>query len=121
MSISVGHGNPTNQGLGEKNVEVLSDSSSIARSGVDTAWKYLRDHHDAADTASLKKLKWKIDLHIVPLMFCCYTMQFLDKLVYNYAAVMNIQKDLNLRGNDFTNIATFFFVAYLVFEVPNCE
>lgn len=36
-----------------------------------------------------------------------------------YAAVMGIQKDLRLVGNDFSNIATFLFVGLLCFEVPN--
>ena len=36
-----------------------------------------------------------------------------------YAAVMGLNKDLKLRGNDFTNAATAFFIAYLVAEVPN--
>lgn len=45
-------------------------------------------------------------------------MQFLDKVILNYAAVMGIQKDLNLRGNQFSNIATFLFVGLLCFEVP---
>ncbi|KOS17304.1 Thiamine pathway transporter THI73 [Escovopsis weberi] len=52
-------------------------------------------------------------------MFCCYTMQFLDKVILNYAAVMGLGKDLKLRGNDFSNIATFLFVGLLCFEIPN--
>ena len=36
-----------------------------------------------------------------------------------YAAVMGIQKDLRLVGNDFSNIATFLFIGLLCFEVPN--
>ena len=36
-----------------------------------------------------------------------------------YAAVMGLNKDLHLKGNDFSNIATFLFVALLCFEVPN--
>jgi hypothetical protein len=32
---------------------------------------------------------------------------------------MGIREDLNLRGNDFTNVATFFFVAYILAEFPN--
>ena len=32
---------------------------------------------------------------------------------------MGLQKDLNLQGNDFSNIATFLFVGLLCFEVPN--
>lgn len=38
-----------------------------------------------------------------------------------YAAVMGIKKDLNLVGNDFSNTATWFFIAYLIAEVPNGE
>lgn len=77
-----------------------------------------------------------MDWHIVPLMFGCYTMQFLDKVILNvgiimrcketlglvelqYAAVMGIQKDLRLVGNNFSNIAIFLFVGLLCFEVPN--
>lgn len=32
---------------------------------------------------------------------------------------MGLNKDLRLKGNDFTNAATAFFIAYLVAEVPN--
>lgn len=32
---------------------------------------------------------------------------------------MGIKKDLNLLGNDFSNTATWFFIAYLIAEVPN--
>lgn len=32
---------------------------------------------------------------------------------------MGIKKDLNLVGNDFSNAATYLFVAYLIAEVPN--
>jgi hypothetical protein len=31
---------------------------------------------------------------------------------------MGLPKDLKLQGNDFTNAATAFFIAYLVAEVP---
>lgn len=34
---------------------------------------------------------------------------------------MGIQKDLNLVGNDFSNIATFLFVGLLCFEIPNSK
>ncbi len=34
---------------------------------------------------------------------------------------MGLSKDLNLQGNDFSNIATFLFVGLLCFEVPNSK
>lgn len=112
-----------------KEPTVLSSTEKNADSGVDTAWQYLQSHAHAhtpltfssptSSPTSLRALRRRIDWHIVPLMFLCYTLQFLDKVIYNYAAVMGISSDLSLHGNDFSNIATFFFVAYLVFEIPN--
>lgn len=34
---------------------------------------------------------------------------------------MGLPKDLHLKGNEFSNVATFLFVALLCFEVPNSE
>lgn len=52
---------------------------------IDDAWKFLNEHRDAAGVAAvnIKSLRLKIDLHIVPIMFLCYTMQFLDKVILN--------------------------------------
>ncbi|KAK3340011.1 major facilitator superfamily domain-containing protein [Lasiosphaeria hispida] len=104
--------------------EVDEVASRDDSGGVDTAWKFLDSHRDAASNSKespvdIKALRRKIDWHIVPLMFLCYIMQSLDKLVLNYAGVMDIRTDLNLQGNDFSNVATFLFVGLLCFEIPN--
>ncbi|GJD03602.1 Major facilitator superfamily transporter [Colletotrichum higginsianum IMI 349063] len=99
-----------------------SHAPSSNNNNVDAAWKFLNTHRDAGDgTASvdIDALRRKIDWRIVPLMFLCYTMQFLDKVILNYAAVMGLSKDLKLVGNEFSNIATFLFVGLLCFEIPN--
>ncbi|KAK5079276.1 hypothetical protein LTR64_002301 [Lithohypha guttulata] len=97
-------------------------SQRLNLSEPDQAYNFLV-HVNAADDAAaqvdLKRLRRKIDWYIVPIMFLCYTMQFIDKVSLNYAAVMGLAKDLKLQGNDFTNAATSFFIAYLVAEVPN--
>ncbi|KAM7191968.1 allantoate permease [Naviculisporaceae sp. PSN 640] len=88
---------------------------------VDNAWDFLDHHRDAnvKEPIDLEKLRRKIDWRIIPLMFAAYTMQFLDKIILNYAGVMTIRQDLNLEGNDFTNISTFTFVGQALFEIPN--
>lgn len=55
---------------------------------LDAAWTYLNKHRDVsaaadAEIVNLSKLRLKIDWHIVPLMFLCYTLQFLDKVILN--------------------------------------
>jgi len=52
---------------------------------VDNAWGYL-DHHRDADLLNpvdIDKLRKKIDWRIIPVMFCAYTIQFLDKIILN--------------------------------------
>ncbi|KAE8150481.1 major facilitator superfamily domain-containing protein [Aspergillus avenaceus] len=86
----------------------------------DDAAEFLEDHGNVpTEQVDMKSLRRKIDLRIIPFMFCCYVLQFLDKVMLNYAAVMGIKTDLHLTGNDFTNTATWFFIAYLIAEVPN--
>ena len=75
----------------------------------------------AVSEVDINTLRRKVDWHIVPIMFLCYTMQFIDKVSLNYAAVMGLVPDLKLEGNDFSNAATAFFIAYLVAEVPTGE
>lgn len=64
-------------------------SSEKGSGNVDTAWKFLDQNRDAAgasEDVDIDKMRRKIDWHIVPLMFCCYTMQFLDKVILNVSA-----------------------------------
>ena len=60
-----------------------------AISDVDAAWKFLDANRDKTelDQVNMAKLRLKIDWHIVPLMFLCYTMQFLDKVILNVSRV----------------------------------
>lgn len=67
-------------------VTQASMSSENPSENVDTAWKFLDTHRDIAEgeaSVDIDALRRKIDWHIVPLMFCCYTMQFLDKVILN--------------------------------------
>ncbi|KAF3479891.1 allantoate permease [Arthroderma uncinatum] len=90
---------------------------------LDQAYQFLQTYGETSDgeeatAEDLKKIRWKVDLYIIPIMFVCYTMQFIDKVSLNYAAVMGLNKDLKLKGNNFSNAATAFFIAYLIAEIP---
>ena len=74
--------------------------------------------HLTPNKTEYDRIVQKIDWHIVPIMFLCCALSFLDKVVLNYAAVMGLLKDLHLKGNENSNLATFFFVAYVLAEFP---
>lgn len=62
-------------------------------------------------------LQWKLDLILLPIMCGVYFLQFLDKTLINYAAVMGIKKDLV--GNQFSNLSTIFYASFIFFEPLN--
>lgn len=69
--------------------EVASSSHSAPKQNLgdpDLAYNFLANVHasdDAAAQVDLKRLRRKIDWYIVPIMFLCYTMQFVDKVSLN--------------------------------------
>ncbi|KAK6456387.1 putative allantoate permease [Scheffersomyces xylosifermentans] len=61
-----------------------------------------------------KRVVKKLDWHILPVLCAIYFLQFLDKSLLNYAAAMGIKK--NLVGNEFANLSTIFYAAYIFGE-----
>lgn len=61
------------------------DTKPAAPAKVDQAWDYLASHADNQNTdhVDLAATRRKIDLRIMPFMFCCYFLQFIDKVMYN--------------------------------------
>lgn len=52
----------------------------------DQAYNFLTSAHASSDETAqvdLKRLRRKVDWYIVPIMFLCYTMQFIDKVSLN--------------------------------------
>ncbi|CAI7634529.1 unnamed protein product [Penicillium bialowiezense] len=64
-----------------------------------------------------KRLVWKIDLMILPLMLFAYMLAFLDKQTLNYAALMGIREDLHLVGTQYSWSSSIFYFGYLVFSI----
>ena len=88
MSSTSGRNTPIKDEKQERELIVDTSKPSVnySHGEVDNAWKYLDQHRDDAKVDAqidLAKLRRKIDLRIVPLMFLCYTLQFLDKVILN--------------------------------------
>lgn len=67
----------------EKGSSQADQVASVDTTGLDAAWEFLNHHREANGVVDMAALRRKIDWHILPLMFCCYTMQFLDKVILN--------------------------------------
>ncbi|KAF7549928.1 hypothetical protein G7Z17_g6060 [Cylindrodendrum hubeiense] len=91
----------------EKSSTHVADSLSVSALG-----------EDVTSTQPLEPITRKVDHHIVPLMLLCYFLQFLDKVLINYANIMGLSVSIGIQGNDFSWMATAFFIGYAVAEFP---
>lgn len=72
-------------GVDQRDSSVQATTYVLEQRGIDEAYKYLEKAAATSgdDVASLKALRRKTDCHIMPIAFCCYTMQFIDKALIN--------------------------------------
>ncbi|KAI1456720.1 allantoate permease [Annulohypoxylon moriforme] len=95
------------------------EGKTLQVTDVDAALEYLnREGTTVMTEINEKALVRKIDMMIIPLMWACYNLQYLDKTLINYANVMGLQEDTSITGNQFSLLATLFYVTYLAFEFP---
>ncbi|KAF4464782.1 major facilitator superfamily transporter [Fusarium albosuccineum] len=65
-----------------------------------------------------RRLLWKIDLWLLPLMWVCYGTQQTDKTSLSVQAVFGIREDTGLVGEQFNWLSTIFYLSYMVCEAP---
>ncbi|KAJ4410563.1 hypothetical protein N0V82_009227 [Gnomoniopsis sp. IMI 355080] len=102
----------------DKTVTLDHEKQTLRPDRVDAALEFLNNESGTVTEVDEKKLVRKIDWRIVPLMWACYNLQYLDKTLVNYANVMGLEEDTNITGDQFSQLALVFYVTYLAFELP---
>ncbi|KAI0399851.1 major facilitator superfamily domain-containing protein [Xylaria palmicola] len=77
---------------------------------INAASEYSEDYY--------RRLLWKIDLFLLPLMWFSYGTQQADKNSLSTQAVFGIREDTGLVGDQFNWLTTGFYLSFLVFEAP---
>lgn len=71
------------------------------------------------DRSAERKLRWKCDLHVLPMISLLYLVAFIDRVNIGNARIQGLEEDLEMKGHDY-NVALFvFFIPYILFEVPS--
>ncbi|KAL3463618.1 major facilitator superfamily domain-containing protein [Aspergillus heterothallicus] len=78
----------------------------------------LEDTLAAYDDGTLSRLRWKLDMRLLPLLCLTYALQSIDKTTLSYAAVFGLEEDLHLKGTEFSWLGAIFYLGYLVWEFP---
>ncbi|TKX18891.1 MFS transporter-like protein 162 [Elsinoe australis] len=90
--------------------------------GKDNALIFLEEHEGTttqADPHELRRLRRKVDYMVIPFLMFCYTLNFIDKVLLNYAAVMGLNQSLHLKGDEFSKASSSFFIAVLIAALFN--
>ncbi|KAJ8100130.1 major facilitator superfamily domain-containing protein [Lipomyces tetrasporus] len=67
-----------------------------------------------------RRLLWKIDVRLVPMLCILYLMAFLDRVNISNAALFSMKTDLGIETGTRYNVAlTIFFVPYILCEIPS--
>ncbi|KIW02927.1 uncharacterized protein PV09_05973 [Verruconis gallopava] len=103
--------NPMEKDTSVQMNEKVSVDESLAAAG----------EHLLIDPVAEKKLLWKCDLHVVPVLFVLFLLAFLDRTNIGNARIQGLEKDLNMdpKGNKYNVALQVFFAPYILFEVPS--
>ncbi|MEE4372213.1 MFS transporter [Pseudomonas alliivorans] len=80
---------------------------------------YAQDHRaPAVNRADLDEAVRKAFRHLLPLLFACYVMAYIDRINFGFAAI-TMNSDLGITLTQFGLAGTLFYAAYFFFEVPS--
>lgn len=71
------------------------------------------------DPALERRVRWKIDLAVIPLAALIFLFCFIDRANIGNARLAGLEEDLGMSGYDFNSVNSIFFVSYIVFEIPS--
>jgi hypothetical protein len=69
-------------------------------------------------TEAERRLRWKIDLYIVPIVALLYALCTIDRVNIGNARLAGLERSLDLHGNDFNALLSIFYISYILFSVP---
>ena len=71
------------------------------------------------DPKAESRLRWKIDLCIVPTVALLYLFCFIDRANIGNAKIAGLEKDLGMKGYDYNGVLSVFYISYIIFEIPS--
>ncbi|WVQ69236.1 uncharacterized protein L199_007453 [Kwoniella botswanensis] len=84
--------------------------------------EFMREVAEANETEldpyEVKRVERKIYWLIVPALFIDYIFYYVDKTTLSYAALFDFKTDLHLKGDNYNNLSSIFYIGWLVWAIP---
>lgn len=74
--------------------------------------------NDFVDPQLSKKISRKLDLHMLPILFLLYGVNYVDKAALGWAVLFSFEQDLGLVGTDYSWVSSIFYFGYLGAQYP---
>ncbi|KAJ3558280.1 hypothetical protein NM688_g1012 [Phlebia brevispora] len=86
----------------------------------DVSLALLKDEQDTTPLSAnaSKRIRRKVDWHLLPLLCLIYTIQWVDKNNISSASILGLLSDNHLTASEFNTTASAFYIGYLVFQWP---
>ncbi|CCH45369.1 putative membrane protein [Wickerhamomyces ciferrii] len=111
------------QGLDSKeDTDELVDDKIVNAKQADVTLELFKKYEEQAGelTPELEaRIKRKLWLIILPILFFVNFILFLDKNAFSYAALLGLFEDANLTQSTYNDIQTYFYVGYLLAQIPS--
>jgi ACS family allantoate permease-like MFS transporter len=102
----------------DKKDQFSADMKTMTPLDIDIGDGIVTDITEEYSEAYYRKLRWKIDLWLLPLMWVCYGTQQADKTGISTMAVFGLREDTGLVGQQFNWLSTIFYLSYMACEFP---
>jgi MFS transporter, ACS family, DAL5 transporter family protein len=112
---------PTDKKCEEPTNEIYEDAEHPAHDGdVTHEWATKFEHLDDDVRKQMsRKLLFKIDIHLLPFLIIMYVLNYLDRSNLAQARQGTLEKDLNMKGDDYNLVTSILFVGYLLMQLPS--
>ncbi|KAM5342279.1 hypothetical protein ACJ41O_013245 [Fusarium nematophilum] len=96
-------------------------AESVGSSGADVAAKYANFFagEESYSRQEWGRLRWKLDLRLVPLLWFNVTLGAMDKVTTATAALYNFREDTDLYGDRYSWVGSAFYFGYLFWCLPS--
>ncbi|EWZ49146.1 putative allantoate permease [Fusarium oxysporum Fo47] len=78
-------------------------------------------HEPGYDRDEERRLRWKVDMRLVPILFMNITLPAIDKVTPSTGALYGLREDLNLKGDQCAWVGSAFYFGYLLWCFPSSQ
>lgn len=106
------------RGLSKETQRPTPDNSTQIKNAVGYS-EYLAGLDLEFTTSEERRIRWKIDLIIIPIFLITQAMQQMDRTALNYVNLFGYQKALGLHGNQFNFLSSMVYAGYFFGQYPS--